>query len=60
MNSNKNGSLDDQGKRIKKTKETFTGEELKLRKLLQMVSDKIRERFQNLQQCFRMLDLDHT
>ena len=61
MSSGTHGTKNAQGEYITQPKkEAKSDEEKHLLKLLMMVSDKIRERFVNFQQCFRFLDVDHS
>lgn len=60
MNSNTKGSKNDRGEVFMPKPEPKTDKERHLQQLLQLVSDKIRERFVNLKACFRFLDTDHT
>ena len=63
MNSGVHGTKNERGERLptNKTSPKVTDEEKKyLLRLLAIVSDKIRERFVNLQTCFRFLDTDKS
>lgn len=60
MNSGLHGSLNDKGEVIMPKPKPVTQDERLLHDLLQMVSDKIRERFKDLNACFRFLDSNHS
>lgn len=61
MNSGLHGTRNDRGEIIQKPKDVAkTSEEKHLIKLLALVSDKIKERFVTLQQCFRCIDFNHS
>lgn len=60
MSSGVHGTKNERGEVILPKKEAITEDEKYLLKLLALVSDKIKERFVNLQQCFRFLDTNHS
>lgn len=60
MNSNTRGTKNERGEVMMPKPEPKTEKERHLYSLLQLVSDKIRERFVNLKACFRYLDTNHT
>lgn len=61
MNSGQHGTRNDRGELVGKPRpEPKTDDEKYLLRLLALVSDKIKERFVNFQQCFRFLDTDHS
>ena len=60
MTSGVHGSINERGETLQPKQEAKTDEEKHLIKLLALVSDKIKERFVNIQQCFRFLDTDHS
>jgi NAD+--asparagine ADP-ribosyltransferase len=63
MNSGTHGTKNEKGEYLDamvKRIDTKTEEESYLLKLLALVSDKINERFLNLQTCFRFLDTDKS
>jgi hypothetical protein len=61
MNSGLHGTKKSNGEPLVEPKpEPKTDEQKYLLRLLALVSDKIRERFINFQQCFRFLDTDHS
>jgi Ca2+-binding EF-hand superfamily protein len=61
MSSGMHGTKNDRGEVTPVHIAQLKSEEEKyLVKLLALVSDKIRERFVNLQNCFRFLDTDHS
>lgn len=61
MSSNTHGTKDERGLPVKQADAAEkSAEEKHLLNLLQMVSNKIRERFDSFQHCFRYLDVDHT
>jgi Ca2+-binding EF-hand superfamily protein len=61
MNSGVRGTKNEKGEvMINSRFKEKTEEELHLIKLLTIVSDKIRERFKDIKQCFRFLDTNHS
>ena len=60
MSSGTHGTKNAKGDLILPKSVPKTAEEKHLIKLLAIVSDKINERFINLQQCFRFLDMNHS
>lgn len=63
MNSGTHGTKNEAGEIIAKgfvKEEQKSDDEKHLLKLLELVSNKINERFLNLQHCFRYLDVDHS
>jgi len=61
MNSGAYGTKNDRGETISAPKPVVKSDEEKyLLRLLALVSDKIKERFVNIQQCFRFLDANHS
>ena len=60
MNSGVHGTKNELGEYAKFDKAAKTEDEKYLNTLLQLVSDKIRERFVDIKRCFRFLDADHS
>lgn len=62
MNSGMKGTKNERGERLALNSpfEKESEEQKYLKRLLSIVSDKIRERFSNLQTCFRFLDTDKS
>ena len=60
MNSGTQGTKNDLGEYVHRKEIIRTEEELHMRKLLTLVSDKIRERFTTIKECFRFLDTNHS
>lgn len=61
MNSGTQGQKDEKGNYIVKPKpEPKTAKEKRLKELLALVSDKLKERFENVRESFRILDTDHS
>lgn len=63
MTSGTHGTKNEAGEIIAQgsvREEQKTDDEKHLLKLLELVSNKINERFLNLQHCFRYLDVDHS
>ena len=60
MNSGVRGTKNEFGEYDFSQEQSKTDEEKNMLKLLQVVSDKINERFLNIQQCFRSIDNDHS
>lgn len=60
MNSQTHGSKNDRGEVMLPKPVPKTESQKNLQDLLQLVSDKIRERFPSFQACFRFIDTNHT
>jgi len=60
MSSGLHGTRNERGETIMLKPEPKTEEEKYLTKLLALVSDKIKERFTNIRDCFRFLDTNHS
>jgi|LauGreDrversion4_2_1035121.scaffolds.fasta_scaffold157751_1 Ca2+-binding EF-hand superfamily protein len=60
MSSGVHGTRNERGETIMPKPEPKTEEEKYLTKLLALVSDKIKERFRNIRDCFRFLDTNHS
>ena len=60
MTSGTQGTKNEMGEYILRKEVQRSEEEKYIRKLLTVVSDKIRERFDSIQHCFRFLDTNHS